>query len=240
VFFIDEIHRLKAAISEMLLIAMEDYVFDWVIGQGPGARPLRLQLPRFTLVGATTEAGRVSSPMISRFGITCRFSYYDPADIELIVHRSARLLDVKIENDAAVLLARSSRGTPRVANRLLRRMRDFAQVRGNSAISLADVEEGLRRLEIDSLGLEKNDRDILRMIINRYSGGPVGSETLAISIGESRETLEDYYEPYLIQSGLLQRTPRGRMATSLAYQHLKIEQKQNINTYGYEDRELLF
>ncbi|MDR1949244.1 MAG: Holliday junction branch migration DNA helicase RuvB [Spirochaetaceae bacterium] len=227
VFFIDEIHRLKPAIEEMLYIAMEDYELDWIIGQGPSARTIRLPIPPFTLVGATTKAGNVSSPLVGRFGITCRFSFYEQADMEAIVRRSAGILRVAVEDDAASLLAVSSRGTPRVVNRLLRRMRDFAQVRGGASITRAVVEEGLKRLEIDSLGLEKHDREILRIIIERYNGGPVGAETLAISVGEAVDTLEDYYEPYLIQVGLLQRTPRGRMATALAYEHLSLAGGKN-------------
>jgi Holliday junction DNA helicase RuvB len=222
VFFIDEIHRLKPAIEELLYIAMEDYELDWIVGQGPMARTLRIPIQPFTLVGATTKAGIVSSPLISRFGITCRFSFYEQEDMEAIVRRAAGLLNVKIDADAATLLAKSSRGTPRVVNRLLRRMRDFAQFEGSAVITLAVVRGGLQRLEIDLLGLEKQDRDILKMIIERYHGGPVGAETLAISVGESVETLEDYYEPYLIQAGLLQRSPRGRMVTSFAYGHLGI------------------
>ena len=220
VFFIDEIHRLKPAIEELLYIAMEDYGIDWVVGQGPMARTLRIAIKPFTLVGATTKAGVVSSPLISRFGITCRFSFYEQSDMEAIVRRSAGLLEIKIDNDAASLLARSSRGTPRVINRLLRRMRDYAQYAGGKSITLQTVQTGLSKLEIDELGLERQDREILKMIIERYKGGPVGAETLAISIGESIETLEDYYEPYLIQAGLLQRTARGRMVTGLAYGHL--------------------
>ncbi|MDR1904984.1 MAG: Holliday junction branch migration DNA helicase RuvB [Treponema sp.] len=222
VFFIDEIHRLKPAIEEMLYIAMEDYEIDWIIGQGPGARTMRLPIKPFTLIGATTKAGNVASPLISRFGITCHFSFYEQADVEDIVRRSAGIFKVKIDDDAAARLAKSSRGTPRVVNRLLRRMRDFAQAWHEQTITKKVVEEGLKRLEIDELGLERHDRDILRMIIERYKGGPVGAETLAISIGESIETLEDYYEPFLIQAGLIQRTPRGRMVTALAYEHLKL------------------
>jgi Holliday junction DNA helicase RuvB len=222
VFFIDEIHRLKPAIEEMLYIAMEDYELDWIIGQGPSAHTLRVPIAPFTLVGATTKAGNVASPLIDRFGITCRFSFYEQEDMEAIIRRSAGILKTSLDDDGAVLLAKSARGTPRVANRLLRRMRDFAQHRGTERISRAVVEEGLRRLEIDELGLEKHDREILRIIIERYNGGPVGAETLAISIGEAIETLEDYYEPYLIQAGLLQRTPRGRMVTAQAYEHLKL------------------
>jgi Holliday junction DNA helicase RuvB len=220
VFFIDEIHRLKPAIEEMLYIAMEDYELDWIIGQGPSARTIRIPIPPFTLVGATTKAGMVSSPLISRFGISCRFNFYGTAEIEAIIRRSAAILGVEVDADAALLLAASARGTPRVANRLLRRMRDFAQVLGSGRISRGVVSESLGKLEIDPLGLERYDREILRIIIERYNGGPVGAETLAISVGESVDTLEDYYEPYLIQIGLLQRTPRGRVATSAAYRHL--------------------
>ena len=220
VFFIDEIHSLKPAIEELLYIAMEDYGIDWVVGQGPMARTIRIAIKPFTLVGATTKAGVVSSPLISRFGITCRFSFYDEEDLQAIVHRSAGLLKIKIDNDAAIALARSSRGTPRVVNQLLKRMRDFAQYAGESAITKPVVRDGLSRLEIDELGLEKQDREILKIIIERYKGGPVGAENLAITIGESIETLEDYYEPYLIQAGLLQRTPRGRVVTSFTYGHL--------------------
>ena len=227
VFFIDEIHRLKPAIEELLYIAMEDYGIDWVVGQGPMARTLRIAINPFTLVGATTKAGIVSSPLISRFGITCRFSFYEQEDMEAIVRRSAGLLDIKIQNDAASLLAKSSRGTPRVVNRLLRRMRDFAQYSGEKAITLPVVSSGLSRLEIDALGLEKQDRDILKIIIERYKGGPVGADTLAISIGESVETLEDYYEPFLIQAGLIQRTPRGRVVTNFAYGHLGLAPAAN-------------
>lgn len=220
VFFIDEIHRLKPAIEEMLYIAMEDYELDWIIGQGPSARTIRIPVPPFTLVGATTKAGMVSSPLISRFGISCRFSFYEAADLEAIVRRSAGILDAEIDADAAALLASCSRGTPRVANRLLRRMRDFAQVLGTGRITRRVVAEGLDKLEIDALGLERHDREILRIIAERYAGGPVGAETLAISVGEAVDTLEDYYEPFLIQAGFLQRTPRGRMLTAAAYEHL--------------------
>jgi Holliday junction DNA helicase RuvB len=232
VFFIDEIHRLKPAIEEMLYIAMEDYELDWIIGQGPGARTIRISIPHFTLVGATTKAGNVSSPLVSRFGITCRFSFYNEEDMEAIVRRSAGILKTEIDDDAARLLARSARGTPRVVNRLLRRVRDFAQIRKSPSVSREVVEEGLKRLEIDALGLERHDREILRIVIERYNGGPVGAETLAISIGESVDTLEDYYEPYLIQAGLLQRTPRGRTVTDLAYRHLNLK--------GRDDGGLLF
>jgi Holliday junction DNA helicase RuvB len=232
VFFIDEIHSLKPAIEELLYIAMEDYGIDWVVGQGPMARTIRIAIKPFTLVGATTKAGVVSSPLISRFGITCRFSFYELEDLQAIVRRSAGLLKVKIENDAASLLAKSSRGTPRVVNQLLKRMRDFAQYDGKSSITLPVVQSGLSRLEIDELGLEKQDREILKIMIERYKGGPVGADTLAISIGESVETLEDYYEPYLIQAGLIQRTPRGRVVTNFGYGHLGIAPNNSANNEG--------
>jgi Holliday junction DNA helicase RuvB len=223
VFFIDEIHRLKPAIEEMLYIAMEDFELDWVIGQGPAARTVRIPVPPFTLVGATTKAGTVSAPLASRFGISLRFGYYDAAELESIVRRSSAILGVDVDEDAAALLAASSRGTPRIANRLLRRMRDFAQVDGKGRITLATVRGGLDRLEIDALGLERLDRDILRAIIQKYAGGPVGAETLAITVGEGVDSLEDFYEPYLIQAGLVARTSRGRIATAAAYRHLDME-----------------
>ena len=227
VFVIDEIHRLKPAIEEMLYIAMEDYELDWIIGQGAAARTVRIPIPKFTLVGATTKAGMVSSPLISRFGIVERFSFYSPEELSTIIQRSAGILGVSVEKDASLLMASCARGTPRVANRILRRMRDFAQVAGSfvdgvTNITKKIVEDGLKRLEIDCLGLERYDREILLSIIQNYGGGPVGAETLAISIGESMDTLEDYYEPYLIQSGLIQRTPRGRVVTEKAYAHLGI------------------
>jgi len=220
VFFIDEIHRLKPAIEEMLYIAMEDYELDWIIGQGPAARTVRIPVPPFTLVGATTKPGRVSSPLFTRFGITLRIGYYGAEELFRIVMRSAGILGIGVDDDAAEMLAICSRGTPRVANRLLRRMRDFAQVRGNGTIRKSVVEEGLGRLRIDTEGLEEQDRRILSVIIDAYGGGPVGAETLAISVGEGIDSLEDFYEPYLIQRGFLQRTPRGRMATERAYRHL--------------------
>ena len=220
VFFIDEIHRLKPAIEEMLYIAMEDFELDWIIGQGAAARTVRIPIPPFTLVGATTKAGSVSSPLRSRFGFIPRFEFYTQQELSSIIKRSASILEIGIDDDAAMLLAHCCRGTPRVANRVLRRMRDFAQVAGSKTITVDIVDDGLKRLEIDGIGLEKYDREILRSIIENFGGGPVGAETLAISIGESMDTLEDYYEPYLIQCGLLQRTPRGRMVTEKAYTHL--------------------
>ncbi len=230
VFFIDEIHRLKPAIEEMLYIAMEDYELDWVIGQGAAARTVRIPLPKFTLVGATTKAGMVSSPLISRFGIVQRFNFYTLDELSQIIKRSSSIMNIKVNDDAAYLMASCSRGTPRVTNRVLRRMRDFAQIEGSDTITLEIVKKGLERLGIDSLGLEKYDREILKSIMQKFGGGPVGAETLAISIGESQDTLEDYYEPYLIQQGLILRTPRGRMVTEKAYSHLGIDQKTENNS----------
>lgn len=223
-FFIDEVHRLKPALEEMLYIAMEDFEIDWVIGQGPAARTIRIPLPRFTLVGATTRPGAVAAPLFTRFGITARLNFYTEEDIVSILRRSADILEVPVDEDAYLLLARSSRGTPRVANRLLRRMRDFAQVLAGGKITIKVVNEGMRRLGIDSYGLEEHDRVILRTIVEKYGGGPVGAETLAISVGEEIESLEDFYEPYLIQRGLLQRTPRGRIITPFARQLLGLEE----------------
>ena len=232
VFFIDEIHRLRPVIEEMLYNAMEDFEIDVVMWQGPGARTIKIPLPPFTLVGATTKTGLVSGPLYSRFGITSRLDFYTNEDIESIIHRSAGILSIQLEEEACTMIASRSRGTPRVANRLLRRMRDFAQVWADGLITSGIVNRGMSSLDIDSLGLDKLDRDILKTVIQNYKGGPVGSETLAISIGEAVDTLEDVYEPYLIQRGLIQRTPRGRTATHLAYQHLELEQS--------EDEQLLF
>ena len=234
VFFIDEIHRLRPTIEEMLYNAMEDFEIDVVMGQGPGARTIKIPLPPFTLVGATTKTGLVSGPLYSRFGITSRLDFYLNGDIESIIHRSARILNIELEERACSMIASRSRGTPRVANRLLRRMRDFAQVWGQGLITEEIVMRGMGSLDIDSLGLDKLDRDILKTVIHNYKGGPVGSETLAISIGEAVDTLEDVYEPYLIQKGLIQRTPRGRTATHRAYEHLDLKKTER------EDQNLLF
>ena len=236
VFFIDEIHRLKPAIEEMLYIAMEDFELDWIIGQGAAARTVRIPIPPFTLIGATTKAGSVSSPLRSRFGFIPRFEFYTQKELASIIKRSAHILQVEIQDDAAMLLAQCCRGTPRVANRVLRRMRDFAQIGGDGIITNEIVQAGLQRLEIDEIGLEKYDREILLSIINNFGGGPVGAETLAISIGESMDTLEDYYEPYLIQCGLLQRTPRGRTVTDKAYKHLGLSNlsKNDDNALGLD------
>ena len=244
VFFIDEIHRLKPAIEEMLYIAMEDYEMDWIIGQGPSARNIRIPIPPFTLIGATTKAGQVASPLYSRFGISCRMEFYQKKDIISIINRSSGILDIKIEPDAVDLLSECSRGTPRVANRLLRRMRDFAHIENSGVITREIVKNSLNRLEIDSRGLEKQDRQILRLIIERYGGGPVGAETLAISAGEAVESLEDFYEPYLIQQGFIKRTPRGRTVTDLAYTHLGLSASDLSSAAGNrkkdENQSLLF
>ncbi len=229
VFFIDEIHRLRPVVEEILYSAMEDYQIDIVIGQGPGARSIKIPLPPFTLVGATTKAGLVSSPLYSRFGITWRLDFYNREDIENILRRSAHILGVEIEDEAVQILASCSRGTPRVANRLLRRMRDFAQIWSDATIGSEIVRKGLGSLEIDEVGLDKLDRELLRTIIKKYRGGPVGSETLAISVSESVDTLEDIHEPYLIQMGFLKRTSRGRVVTEKAYQHLKIPVEKDEN-----------
>jgi Holliday junction DNA helicase RuvB len=233
VFFIDEIHRLKPIIEEMLYTAMEDFEIDVVMGSGPGARTIKIPLPPFTLVGATTKTGLVSGPLYSRFGITTRLDFYTEEDIRSIIRRSAGILRIQLDEEACELVAHRARGTPRVANRLLRRMRDYAQVWGRGVVDREIVHRGMEALMIDALGLDKLDRDILKTIIQAYEGGPVGSETLAISIGEAVDTLEDVYEPYLIQRGLLQRTPRGRMATRLAYEHLELPKP------GREDQSLL-
>jgi len=223
VILIDEIHRLRPAIEEMLYIAMEDYELDWIIGQGPAARTIRIPLPPFTLVGATTKAGLVAAPLYSRFGISVRINYYSLEELGSIIRRSSHILNVQVAPEAVELLSRCARGTPRIANRILRRMRDFAEVLSEGIVTRAVVEDGMQRLRIDTEGLEEHDRAILRTIIETYGGGPVGAETLAISVGESIDTLEDFYEPYLIQRGFLKRTPRGRVVTPAAFKHLGME-----------------
>ena len=235
VFFIDDIHRLRPVMEEMLYIAMEDFEIDWINGQGPAARTIRIPIPRFTLIGATTKAGQVASPLYTRFGITCRIGFYSEQELESIIKRSADIMHVSISKQAISLLASCSRGTPRIANRLLRRLRDYAEVMGDGLIDEEIVQIGLKRLGIDSYGLEEQDRRILRTIIEFYGGGPVGAETLAISVGEAIESLEDFYEPFLIQKGFLKRTPRGRVAAKLAYEHLGIE-----GEFSNEDQRLLF
>ncbi len=226
VFFIDEIHRLPRVVEEVLYPAMEDFQLDIVLGKGPAAQSIRLDLPRFTLVGATTRKGKVTAPLRDRFGIEDRLDYYTEDELTLIINRSARILEVKVDDDAAQLIASRSRATPRIANRLLARIRDFAVARADGR---ADVDTTLRALqtyEVDDLGLDKVDRSILESIIEKFGGGPVGLTTLAIAVGEEPETVEDAYEPFLLQSGLLQRTPRGRMATDLAYRHLGVARSE--------------
>lgn len=219
VLFIDEIHRLNRAIEEVLYPAMEDFCLDIVVGKGPSAKSIRLDLPPFTLIGATTRAGSLSAPLRDRFGVPLRLEYYEIDPLKEIVIRSAGLFDVKIDDQAAVEIARRSRGTPRISNRLLRRVRDYAQVRGNGTISIDIAKEALEMLQVDSLGLDHIDHKLLTGMIERFRGGPVGLETLAASIGEESVTLEDVYEPYLLQIGFIQRTPRGRIASPLAYEH---------------------
>ena len=219
VLFIDEIHRLSHVVEEILYPAMEDFQLDIIIGQGPSARTIKLDLPRFTLVGATTRAGLLSSPLRDRFGVISRLEFYTHDELAFIVTRSARILGMGIDRDGALELARRSRGTPRIANRLLRRVRDFAQVRANGAITRQVVQDTLQLLEIDEMGFDQMDRMILLTIIDKFGGGPVGLDTIGAAIGEESDTIEDVYEPFLIQNGFLNRTPRGRVATQAAYQH---------------------
>lgn len=223
VLFIDEIHRLQRSIEEVLYPAMEDFCLDIVIGKGAGARSVRLDLPPFTLVGATTRAGSLSAPLRDRFGVLSRLEYYTESQLADIVTRTAELLDVEIDGQAAHEIARRSRGTPRIANRLLRRVRDFAQVRGNGTITTQMADSALELLQVDRLGLDHIDHKLLRGIIEKFRGGPVGLETIAATIGEEAHTIEDVYEPYLLQIGFLQRTPRGRIVTELVYRHFQIE-----------------
>jgi len=219
VLFIDEIHRLNRVVEEVLYPAMEDFQLDIIIGQGPGARSIKLDLPRFTLVGATTRTGLLTSPLRDRFGVIDRLNFYSPDELKTIVLRSARLLETSIEPAAAVEIARRSRGTPRIVNRLLRRVRDFAQVRGDGKVTGDIVASAMQRLEVDERGFDEMDRRLLLLIIDKFDGGPVGLETLAAALSEEKDTLEDVYEPYLIQEGFLDRTPRGRQATRLAYEY---------------------
>ena len=220
VLFIDEIHRLNRSIEEVLYPAMEDFCLDIVVGKGPSARSVRLDLPPFTLIGATTRAGALSAPLRDRFGVLLRLDYYDNHALTEIVSRSATLFDAEIDHPSAGEIASRSRGTPRIANRLLKRVRDFAQVRGNGTISIDTAQEALELLQVDALGLDHIDHKLLVGMIERFRGGPVGLDTIAASIGEESTTIEDVYEPYLLQIGFLQRTPRGRVVTKLAYDHL--------------------
>ena len=220
VLFLDEIHRMNRVVEEVLYSAMEDFTLDILIGEGPAARTVKLDLPRFTLVGATTRAGLLSAPLRDRFGIQCRLEYYTPEELKLIVIRAAALLEIEIVEEAAMELATRSRGTPRIANRMLRRCRDFADLETEGIITLTLVQKSLARMGIDELGLDQMDCHILRTIIEKYDGGPVGLNTLSAAVSEEQDTIEEVYEPFLLMQGFLQRTPRGRMVTRQAYEHL--------------------
>ncbi|MDI6809545.1 MAG: Holliday junction branch migration DNA helicase RuvB [Candidatus Eisenbacteria bacterium] len=226
VLFIDEIHRLNHVIEEYLYPAMEDFAIDIVIDRGPSARTVRLDLPRFTLIGATTRAGLISSPLRGRFGVCTRIGYYEPNELYRIVLRSSTILGIDVDEDGAFEIAKRSRGTPRIANRLLRRVRDFAQIKAKGKINKEVAEDSLKMLDVDKMGLDEMDRRMLEAIIHKYGGGPVGISTIAVVVGEEPDTLEDVYEPYLIQEGFIKRTARGREATSLAYAHLGVDMKK--------------
>ena len=220
ILFVDEIHRLNRSVEEVLYPAMEDYAIDIIIGKGPSANSIRLDLPKFTLIGATTRAGQLSAPLRDRFGVTLRLELYTPEELARIVARSAKILEIPVEPEGALEIASRSRGTPRIANRMLKRVRDFAQVMSGGVITYESAKLGLDRLEVDEIGLDANDRRMLATLIQFYNGGPVGLETLAAAVGEEAVTLEDVYEPYLMQIGFLSRTPRGRCVTRRAYEHL--------------------
>jgi holliday junction DNA helicase RuvB len=220
VLFVDEIHRLSRAVEEIMYPALEDFRLDIVVGQGPGARTLTLDLPPFTLVGATTRTGLLTTPLRDRFGMTFRLEHYEPAELAIIVRRSARILGVEMSDDAAAELASRARGTPRIANRILRRVRDLAEVRHQGKITLEIAREALELMEVDGQGLERSDRALLRAIVEKFEGGPVGLSTLAVALGEEADTVEDVYEPYLLQLGFIQRTPRGRIVTKLGRRHV--------------------
>ncbi|MDP2944378.1 MAG: Holliday junction branch migration DNA helicase RuvB, partial [bacterium] len=224
ILFIDEIHRLPKVVEEILYPAMEDYALDIIMGKGPSARILRLDLPKFTIIGATTLASLLSSPLRDRFGITHHLNFYESGDIEKIISRSAGILGIKIELAAGKEIAARSRRTPRIANRLLKRVRDYCEVKGDGLVSLKDSLEAFKMLEVDELGLDLIDRRILETIVNKFKGGPVGLNTLAAATGEEMETIENIYEPYLMQLGFLDRSPRGRVVTSLGYQHLGLKE----------------
>ena len=227
VLFIDEIHRLSKNVEEILYPALEDFTLDIMIGKGPSARSIRLDLPKFTLIGATTKAGALATPLRDRFGIVHRLELYSPEELATIVKRSAKILELEIEEEAAIEIARRSRGTPRIANRLLKRVRDYASVLGDGKITLKVTKHALNKLEIDELGLDETDRKLLDIMITQYSGRPVGIEALAVSLGEELDTIEDVYEPYLIQIGFIARTPRGRIPLKSAYDHLGYEYLEN-------------
>ena len=223
VLFIDEIHRLNRSVEEVLYSAMEDFALDIIIGKGPAARSIRLDLSKFTLVGATTRAGSLSAPLRDRFGVISKFEIYTVEELKTIIMRSANILGITIDDESLEEMAKRSRGTPRVANRILKRVRDFSQVEGQNNINMSITQKALEALGVDNLGLEFLDREILKTIIQRFKGGPVGIETIAASIGEERITIEDVYEPYLVQVGLLHRTPKGRVVSEMAYNHLGID-----------------
>ncbi|MBD0338799.1 MAG: Holliday junction branch migration DNA helicase RuvB, partial [Thermoleophilia bacterium] len=231
VLFVDEIHRVNRAIEEILYPALEDFRLDIVVGQGPAARTLTLDLPPFTLVGATTRTGLLTTPLRDRFGMTFRLDYYTPAELGLIVRRSAGILGVATEDEAADEIARRARGTPRIANRILRRVRDVAEVRHEGSVTAAVAQEALELLEVDGEGLERTDRELLRAVIERFGGGPVGLSTLAVALGEEPDTIEDVYEPYLLQLGFLQRTPRGRIVTDRGRDHLGAEPERETRLF---------
>ena len=235
VLFIDEIHRLSRSVEEILYPAMEDYALDIIIGKGPSARSIRIDLPKFTLIGATTRAGQLTTPLRDRFGVILKLELYTNEQLSTIVTRSASILGIEINENGAYEIASRSRGTPRIANRLLKRVRDFAQVQGKEVIDEEIAAFALNKLEIDELGLDNTDRKMLETIIKFYDGGPVGLETLAATIGEEAVTLEDVYEPYLMQIGYLSRTPRGRCVTRLAYTHLGLREPKKINDEGQID-----
>ena len=230
VLFIDEIHRLSPVVEEILYPAMEDYRLDIMIGEGPAARSVRLDLAPFTLIGATTRAGMLTNPLRDRFGIVSRLEFYTAEELSRIVHRSATLLDVKMTDSGANEIAKRSRGTPRIANRLLRRVRDYAQVKSDGNVSAGVADDALKMLDVDNLGFDVMDRKLLQAVLEKFGGGPVGLDNLAAAIGEERDTIEDVLEPYLIQQGYLMRTPRGRVATSLAYQHFGLQAPKTLAT----------
>ncbi len=236
VLFIDEIHRMPREVEEILYAAMEDYVLDFIVGQGPSARSIRIDLPKFTLIGATTRAGQLTTPLRDRFGVQLKLELYTPEQLALIVKRSAAILGIPMTEEGALEIASRSRGTPRIANRLLKRVRDFAQVRGKHEIDVEEAKYALERLEIDELGLDNNDRRMMECIINFYDGGPVGLSTLAATIGEEAITIEDVYEPYLMQLGFINRTPRGRCVTRLAYEHLGIRMPASKSAKEAQDQ----
>jgi Holliday junction DNA helicase RuvB len=229
ILFIDEIHRLSHVVEEILYPAMEDYYIDIIIGQGPSARTMKLQIPKFTLIGATTRAGLLTSPLRDRFGMSFRLDFYSPAELMIILKRSADILSVRLENDGAEEIASRSRGTPRIANRILRRVRDYAEVKGDGRIDRKTALEALEMLEVDQRGFDQMDRKILLTLIDKFNGGPVGIESLSSSIGEDKGTIEDVYEPYLIQEGFMHRTVRGRVATMLAYEHFGRKPLRDMN-----------